>query len=325
MALIRVGVLRGGTGHEYKVSLATGAEVLRNLSADRYRSRDLLIDRQGNWFMDGLTVEPASLSRQLDIVFNALHGWYGEDGQVQNLLDQLHVPYTGSGHLASALGMNKILQKEHFRGAGLAVPRAVVIESGDDLGEATGYIFQKISPPWIVKPAKGGSSVGISLVRQVLQLATALAEAFRWDNQVLVEEFIAGREISCGVVENFRGQDIYALMPVEIIAPPGKDFYDYESKYDHPDTEIREALISATEKQAVMDAARVAHQVLGLKHYSRTDFIASPRRGIYTLEVNSLPGLTPHSILPHSLAQVGCSRSQFLDHVINLALNHRQT
>jgi D-alanine-D-alanine ligase len=320
MALVRVGVLRGGTSHEYDVSLQTGTQVLRHLSTDKYDKHDLLIDKRGDWFMDGLPVDPTTLPQRLDVVFNALHGWYGEDGQVQNLFDRLHLPYTGSGHLASALGMNKIIQKDYYRAAGLKVPLAVVIEVGDDLSEATNFIFQKISPPWIVKPAAGGSSVGVSLIRQFVQLATALEEAFRYGDQVLVEEFIKGKEVSCGVVENFRNQELYPLMPVEIVPPETKDFYDYEAKYTHPETRIRGALISDEEKQTIMAAAQQAHQALGLKHYSRTDFIISPQRGVYMIEINSLPGLTEHSILPNSLEQIGCSLAQFLDHVIGLAL-----
>lgn len=323
MALIRVGVLRGGTGHEYDVSLSTGAQVLRHLPVEKYEKHDLLIDKNGDWFMDGLPVDPTGLPKRLDIIFNALHGWYGEDGQVQNLLDQLHIPYTGSGHLASALGMNKIIQKDYYREASLKVPLAVVVEAGDDLGEAANFIFQKISPPWIVKPAAGGSSVGMSLVKQIMQLPAALEEAFRYGEKVLVEEFIKGKEVSCGVVEKFRGQEIYPLLPMEIVTPEEKDFYDYEAKYSHPDTRVRSATISDEDKQAVMAVARKAHEVLGMKHYSRTDMIISPKRGVYVIEINSLPGLTEHSILPNSLEQIGCSRSQFLEHVIDLALGNK--
>ena len=320
MALVRVGVLRGGTSHEYDVSLRTGSQVLRHLSPEKYQKHDILVDKQGAWFMNGLPVHPADLSKRLDVVFNALHGWYGEDGQVQNLFDQLGIPYTGAGHLASALGMNKILQKDYYREAGLKVPMAIVVEDGDDFGEVSSFVFQKISPPWIVKPAAGGSSVGVSLVRRVTDLAQAIAEAFQFGDKVLVEEFIRGKEVSCGVVEDFRGQDIYALLPTEIITPADRDFYDYESKYSNPDTRVINAVLSPEEKMAVMEAAKKTHQVLGMKHYSRTDFIVSPRRGVYVIEINSLPGLTEHSILPNSLEQIGCTRPQFLDHVIKLAL-----
>jgi D-alanine-D-alanine ligase len=151
-------------------------------------------------------------------------------------------------------------------------------------------------------------------------LPEAIAEAFAYDNKVLVEEFIRGRELSCGVVENFRGQDVYALLPVEIRTPTGKSFYDYEAKYSHPDTRIESAPISTEEKELVMAAAREAHKSIGAKHYSRSDFVISPTRGLHIIEINTLPGLTPHSIMPNSLEQIGCSRPQFLDHVISLAL-----
>ncbi len=322
MAPIRVGVLRGGISHEYDVSLQTGGSILRYLPED-YKARDILIDKSGLWHLDGLPVGPEQLGRNVDVIFNALHGEYGEDGQVQNLLDNLNIPYTGSGHLASAVGMNKSLAKEHFRRAGLKVASGFVIDQGQDLSEVVRLIFQKVSPPWVVKPADGGSSVGLTLAKTPEQLAKAIEDSLRYSQHVLVEEFILGREATVGVIDNFRDEEHYVLLPIEIVRPQGENsVWGYEDKYSGETQEICPGHFSEAEKQELMIAAKLAHRAIGARHYSRSDFILSPR-GIYILEINTLPGMTENSLLPKSLAAVGCPYPHFLDHLLKLALKSR--
>ncbi len=317
---MRVGVLRGGKSSEYEVSLRTGQSVLKHLP-EHYQAKDILIDKSGQWHLGGLPITPAQAARQVDVFFNAMHGEFGEDGQVQRLLEELSVPYTGSESAASALGMNKEAAKNIFRQAGLKVPPGMVVEatSGFDPVETAKLIFQKISPPWVVKPVDRGSSVGLAFARTVGELAQALADASAYSDALLVEHYLRGREATCGVVDGFRGQSTYALPPVEIRKPGAKSIWTYEDKYSGATEEICPATFPEAEKKLIEELSVKAHEALGLRHYSRSDFIITPH-GIYLLETNSLPGLTAESLLPKALAAIGTSYADFLDHVIKLAV-----
>ncbi len=318
---MRVGVLRGGLGSEYEVSLRTGQSVLKHLP-EKYTARDILIDKSGVWHLGGLPASPAEISRQVDVFFNALHGEFGEDGQVQRILDDLQTPYTGSDVASSALAMNKQQAKDIFRQAGLKVPPGLLTSVDDDNFnpvEIARAIFHKISPPWIVKPADRGSSVGLFFARTMPELAEALAEASNHSRLILVEHYLRGREATCGVVDNFRGEDTYALPPIEIRKPSAKSIWTYDDKYNGTTEEICPATFPDSEKEQIGKLAVAAHRALGLRHYSRSDFIVTPY-GIYLLETNSLPGLTAESLLPKALAAVGTSYADFLDHVITLAV-----
>ncbi len=321
-APIKVGILRGGIGHEYEVSLKTGATILKNLPSDKYQPVDMLLSRDGTWHVNGLPTSPERAVRNVDVIFNALHGEFGEDGQVQQILDVLMTPYTGSGTMASVLGMDKPKAKEIFKKAGIKVPNGVVLKRGEQTeAEAIAHdAFQKIAPPWIIKPTGCGSSVGLFLARTYPELVQAVENCFNFSDSILVEEYIRGKEATCGVVDNLRGQDHYPLLPIEIV--PSANLFDYEAKYSGLTSELCPGRFNKEEKTELERLATVIHQTLGLRHYSRSDFMISPR-GIYTLEVNTLPGLTEESLIPKSLRAAGIPYDQFLDHVVTLALNKR--
>ncbi|MCX6713919.1 MAG: D-alanine--D-alanine ligase [Candidatus Vogelbacteria bacterium] len=325
MSIIRVGVLRGGLGHEFDVSLKTGASVLKNLPTEKYQAKDILITKDGMWHLEGLPTSMEKVIGNVDVVFNALHGQFGEDGQVQNMLDSAQIPYTGSGQVASSLGMNKELTKNLFRINNIKTPQGVYLdkETIDGLEvESVAYdVFRKIPPPWIIKPSNSGSSVGLFLARTYDQLIKCIEACFQVSDTVLVEEFIRGREATCGVVDGLRNQEYYTLSPIEII-PPDKKLFDYDAKYSGESQEICPGRFKREEKDNLQNLAIKVHKLLGLRHYSRSDFILSPR-GIYTLEVNTLPGLTEQSLIPKSLNALGVSYSEFLDHVISLALTKK--
>lgn len=319
MHKLRVAVLRGGPSSEYDVSLITGKSVLDVLK-NKYETKDILIDKMGVWHMNGLPVTPEKVCRSVDVIFNAMHGEYGEDGKVQQILNLLSIPYTGSEALPSAIAMNKELTKNVFKKNGIKTPSGIVFDDGDSIAEMVEITFRTISPPWIVKPANGGSSVGTTFVRTVHELGDALIKSFGYSRKTLVEEFIAGREATCGVIDDFRGKKHYSLLPVEIIKPENRAFFDYECKYDGSTREICPGNFRRDISEKIQDMAVKIHKSVGLRHYSRSDFIISPKRGIYALEVNTLPGLTPQSLFPKSINAVGCSYDQFLDHLIHLAL-----
>lgn len=314
MGKIKVGVLRGGPGAEYEISLLTGENVLKHLPREKYETHDVLLSKDGVWHFDGFPKSPERIFRKVDIIFNALHGEYGEDGKVQQILEAHSIPYTGSGILASALGMNKILAREVFQNSGLKVPRAVVLTKFDKLEEKVREARESLTPWWTIKPASRGSSVGVTIAKSEPEIWKGLKKAFGYDSKVIIEEHIEGREATCGVIENFRNEKYYALPVVEIVPPPGR-FFDYEVKYDGTAKEICPARFDTETSDTIKEMAILAHKVLGSRHYSRSDFVVA-KRGVFILELNTLPGLTSESLLPKAALAAGLSFPGLLDHLI---------
>lgn len=319
MATLRVGVLRGGPSSEYEISLKTGASILEHLSEEKYKAVDIFVDKKGQWHVHGRPQVPAGALQQVDVVINAMHGEYGEDGTVQKIFEQFGTPFTGSASYPSFVGFHKGLTKEYAKKAEVKMAPHVVVDITDDLERKIVEIFRIFPHPSVVKPVNAGSSVGISIAHSYDDLRSALAAAFEISSRAMVEQYIKGREATCGVVENFRGEDVYPLLPVEIIPPTEAPFFTYDVKYNGATEEICPGNFSEEEKKELQRAARAVHQTLGLRHYSRSDFIVTPR-GVYFLEVNTLPGLAPECLLPKALDAVGCSFPDFLDHLISLAL-----
>lgn len=330
---LRVGVLRGGVSPEYDVSLKTGGAVLRHLPPEKYAPVDVLITKDGQWHVNGLPADLPKISRNVDVVFNALHGEYGEDGKVSALLDHFSIPYTGSKAIPSALGMNKVLAKELFVRAGIKTPASRVIkyknrwpaksaEGEMSAREDAFEVFHTIAPPWIIKPISGGSSVGTRVIKTYPDLITACISLAADGGDVLLEEFIRGKEATCGVIDSFRGKETYSLFPIEIRPAKEHHFFNYDAKYGGGTEEIVPGNFSRNESLEIQRLAVAAHKALGLRHYSRSDFIVTPR-AIYILEANTLPGLTEHSLLPKSLHAVGATFPEFLDHIVTLALEKK--
>ncbi len=317
---LRVGVLRGGPSAEYKVSLETGRNVLDNLYEEHYSPLDIFISRDGVWHDGGLEKSPESILGKVDVVFNALHGKYGEDGEVQRIMDHFQTPYTGSNALSSAMGMNKIISKKIYNNIGLKTPFSLEIREEDLTREAIREAYRNVPMPFVIKPASSGSSVGVYIAHSLSELEEATLSAFEYSPQVLIEEFINGKEATCGVIDDFRGTAHYALLPIEI-RPQSKNFFDYNEKYsDQGAEEICPGNFSSQEKKALESMSILAHKHLGLRHYSRSDFKVHPKRGVFILETNSLPGLTKNSLLPKSLTAIGSNIKEFLHHVIQIAL-----
>jgi len=317
----RVGVVRGGRGSEYHVSLQTGGNVLKHLPS-KYRGYDILITKDGTWHLEGVPVSIADVANRVDIIFNALHGEYGEDGKVQRDLNALALPFTGSGVFASSVAMNKLLAKDHLRGGPFKIPFSMVVRRKRDMRELAMELFRSFPQPCVIKPISGGSSVGVSLARSFDELVAALENGLAADKTILVEEYIRGKEATAGVIDAYRGEEHYVLPVVEIRLPGKRGFFDHEAKYSGETDEVCPGNFTKEEKRALEEAARYVHKTLGLKHYSRSDFIISPR-GIYFLEANTLPGLTDVSLFPKALQAVGASLPEFIDHVLDRA-HHRK-
>jgi D-alanine-D-alanine ligase len=318
MSLIRVGVVRGGPSSEYVVSLKTGESVLRNLDRDKYSPIDILITPRGDWYMNGIRTDLANINNHVDVIWNAMHGAFGEDGKVQQHFEAMNIPYTGSGVMASAVGMHKQLAKDRFIEAGLRVPEGEVIPGSENMFEVAFELFRNRHMPVIVKPVSGGSSLATKVVRTYDELREALVDASQFGD-VLVEDFIPGKEATVCVIDSLTPGESFVLYPIEIVPPNSHDIFDFESKYSGESEEICPGRFPLSTHGELRELALRAHHAIGARHYSRADFIIASDH-IYLLEINTLPGLTEHSLLPKALKAGNVKFSDFVDHVITLAM-----
>lgn len=318
-----VAVLRGGPSFEYEVSLKTGLGVLQSLKESGVKSVDIVINRQGEWLLNGFVKQPHQALSGIDIVFIALHGSYGEDGTVQRLLDLQGIPYTGSKPFPSAVAMNKVLTKEYLSKTGIKVPPHMkVARDSGDLTRVVQAIDALFGPKYVIKPINGGSSVDTHITEGVAGLHKALSQILQKYDEVMVEQRITGREATVGIINNFRNKEVYSLPAIEILPPSQATFFDYESKYGGESEEICPGRFTNQEKEELETLASIVHKTLELSQYSRSDFIIGDKTehqaaGIYFLEVNTLPGLTSNSLLPKALNAVGCTYNDFITHLIS--------
>ncbi|OAG27490.1 D-alanine--D-alanine ligase family protein [Thermodesulfatator autotrophicus] len=297
--MLKVALLCGGKSAEREVSLKGGQAVEKALKS---------LGHQFKRF-DPATDLPllAREAQNYDVAFLVLHGPGGEDGTIQGFLDSLGLPYQGAGVLGSALAMDKALSKILYQQAGLLVPKGLVLEKGKTLPEIDFF-------PVVVKPVSQGSSVGISLVKGPDELALAVEEAFEIEDRVLIEEYLAGRELTVGIL----GEE--PLPVVEIIPGEGHAFFDYEAKYTPGVTqELCPAPIPESLAKEAQKAALQAHQALRLRHYSRTDFILLENK-LYILETNTIPGMTETSLLPLAAKVAGYSFEDLVQKLLDLVL-----
>lgn len=250
------------------------------------------------------------LCRMADIVFMALHGENGENGKIQAAFDLFGIRYTGTGYLGSALAMNKGMAKQLFLENGIPTPRGTSLKRGEDAAkiETCGIHF-----PCVVKPRSGGSSIGVSIVHDKAEYEQALKEAFRWENELVIEEYVKGREFSVGVID-FQALPIIEIAPVE-------GFYDYKNKYKAGSTvETCPAELSEQITKEMQGYAEKVAEVLGLNTYSRTDFLLDAEDHIFCLEANTLPGMTPTSLLPQEAKVTGVDFNQLCEKLIESSM-----
>lgn len=321
-----IAVLRGGKGDEHSISLQSGAAVLRALSLQQEEKQlsviDIFIDQSGTWHVRGAPRDPLRALTGVDVVWNALHGPYGEDGTVQRILDCSGIPYTGAGAYAAMVTFNKALTKRMLAPHNILMPRSVTLEVTPNLESEILTQFRTFCQPSIIKPVGCGSSFGVTLATSFDTFRDGVKTAFNHAPRVLIEEYINGKEATCGVVDEFRGQNPYVLPPVEVLLEGKESIFDFDKKYNGTTVERCPGNFSITESTTLKDVARTAHTALGLRDYSRSDFIVSPK-GVYFLEINALPGITSESLLPKSLDAVGSSFEEFVSHVLELALKRR--
>jgi len=304
---LRLALLAGGKSGEREVSLKGAEEVFKALNPQKYEERryDPATD----------LAKLAAEADTLDVAFILLHGPFGEDGTVQGFLDLLSIPYQGSGVLGSALAMDKNLAKILYRNNGLKVPDWYMAEK-EDINNP-GKVLGQLGLPLVIKPASQGSSLGMTIARSEDDITEGLKKAFAIDHQVMIEEFIEGREITGGVLGN---NELTALPLVEIIPGEQYEFFDYDAKYQPgASTEICPAVLDEALTIRAQQYALTAHRALQLRGYSRTDMIISGD-DIYVLETNTIPGMTPTSLLPQGAAAAGLDFAALLDRLIELSL-----
>ena len=294
----KVAVLYGGRSSEREVSLKTGQGCAEALRQKGYDVAAIDVD-----------LEVASRLREAkaQVAFVALHGRFGEDGCIQGLLESMGIPYTGSGVLASALGMDKTFSKLLFREHGLSIAEYRVIRRAE--AEKVSVADIPFGLPAVVKPSSEGSSVGVQIVRDPEQLRQACVEAARYQGDVIVERYIRGAEIQVAVLDG------KALGVIEIV--PAREFYDYAAKYTAGTTQyFYPARISPEMAERVSRAAELAHEALGCSGATRQDFIVPPSGEPYLLEVNTLPGMTPTSLVPKIAAGNGISFADLCERLL---------
>jgi D-alanine-D-alanine ligase len=297
----RIGVLCGGLSAERDVSLATGEAVCAALVERGYDARRIFVDRDIDLVLRQTGVQVAFLS---------LHGRYGEDGCIQGLLELLGIPYTGSSVLASALAMNKVKAKELFRLHNVPTPPYYVLHREDlDLEGGLAAVHGTFGFPVVVKPSCEGSSIGVTIAHDEAALAAACEEAFRFGDELLVERFIEGKEISVAVLDD------RPLGTIEI--EPLVDFYDYGAKYTAGKSRYHlPARLAPTRARGVLAQALLAHRAVGASGASRVDMMVSERGNEYVLEVNTIPGMTPTSLLPKMAKEAGLSFGELCERML---------
>jgi len=314
---MKIAVIRGGGNKDHMVSIETGKTMLDHLrSRGEHNVIDLYINKDGAWHNEGMPTTPGIALRHVDLGFNAMHGEGAEDGNFQIIFEGLGVPLTGSGKMAAALSMNKELTKNVLRQAGVRVPSHIRVEHHEDPREVAMQAFKKLGGWYILKPIVGSSSRGVNFAKGHREVPYVL-EAVRWESgltPIIVEEYVRGREVKIGVVDNFRGQKHYALLPIEVEKGHGRDG-NVHSPEAWGDVHHGCHNFTNEEKREAERVAILVHKTLGLEDYSMTDMIMTPR-GPVVIEVNPFPPIADRSMFSESLLQIGSSLPEFLDHLI---------
>jgi D-alanine--D-alanine ligase len=305
---LTVAVLMGGPSEEHEISLRSGQGVVEALRRRHARAEPLVIPKALSIREAVVFVEEALQAQYPDVAFIALHGAFGEDGTIQTLCERLQVAYTGSDAAASRLGMDKVASRRRFQDAGLSVPRWHLLDRADRRPPAlSGWSY-----PLVVKPTNQGSSLGVSLVPARAGLGRAIGLAGRYDSRILIEECVAGRELTVGVL----GEEPLPVVEIR----PHQPFFDYTAKYTAGRTEyLVPAALAPAIAARVQAAGLSAHRALGCRHLSRTDLILTRREEPVILEVNTIPGFTPTSLLPKAAAAAGCAYDEVCERLVMMA------
>ena len=298
---IKIGVFRGGVSAEREISLESGEAVLKALLELGYNAVDCIIDS-----CDPLYIKEIVSDNSLDLVFIALHGEFGEDGQLQSILEQIDVCYTGSGPSASYDAMNKLRTHEILEHRGIVMPSYQMLVEGQD------YNLLAVDFPCIVKPYLGGSSFGIRIVNSIEQLSEACSKALEFSDKIIIEEYIAGREFTVGVIDG----EVLPVVEIKVAT----EFYDYQSKYQDERTQfIVPAQLAEEVTKELQTISLNVFDALGCKGAARIDIMLDVKSRPYVLELNSIPGMTSHSLLPLAATKNGLSFNDLCEKITRLS------
>jgi D-alanine-D-alanine ligase len=311
MKKIKIAVIMGGKSSEHEISILSGKQIVNNLDKNKYEILPVVISKDGIW---DLTLD-SLIKNGVDVIFIALHGPYGEDGSIQGMFKVANIPYTGSGVLASALGMDKIKFRMMMKEVKIPIPKYIVVNKNEkikslkSLGEF----------PYFVKPYDQGSSVGASIAKNRNELTISLKNAFKYSDIVIIDEFIKGRELTCSILGN---SNPIALPVLEIIPKKG-EFFDYKSKYVKGGSdEIVPIDISDNLIEKIKSTSIDVYKTMGCRGFARVDLLLK-NNNLYVLEINTIPGLTQMSLFPKSARAFGLTYSKLLDKIIKLALEKK--
>lgn len=347
MEKLKLGVIFGGMSTENEVSCVSGISVIKHLNKEKYEINPIYIDKSGNWFklrIEDIEKEGEELEnretisniieylKEMDAIFPVLHGLYGEDGTIQGLFELLKIPYVGCGVLASSVGMDKAYTKVIFDKANINQTKYVYIRKYNEdyiyvdekfdehilsIDEILKIVIDKLKFPMFIKPSNSGSSVGINKAHNIQELKSAIEEAAKYDNKILIEEGIVGREVECAVLGN---EDVISSCVGEIKA--ADEFYSYDAKYNNEESKtLIPAEISKEKSDEIQKLAIKAFKAIDGKGLSRVDFfIEDKTEKVYINEINTLPGFTSISMYPKLFEQVGIGYTELLDKLVELAL-----
>ncbi len=316
----KVAILKGGNSDEHPISIKSG-EQLKNRIDGYQNVTDIMVDRTGEWFVQGVPYDKRNLVRDFDMVINTMKGGDGENGRLTKYLDTFGVKHNNASTFGSMLSHNKHEFKNFLKRHEIKTPHHVLIDSEGDVELQKRELHHKMFLPAIVKPVSNGSSIGVFLAYNFDDMKRFVDWILKRDRFALVEEYIEGLDVSVLTAKDFRGKELYSFIPVGVDTP---DIINYDHKFNNTHSFFPIHNLSKDQKEMIEDIAKSVHAKLDLDSLAMTDFRVHPKRGVYALETNTIPSFEDASIYDESLKMVGVQEDELVDHIINLALNKRK-
>ncbi|MGG7098137.1 D-alanine--D-alanine ligase [Clostridium sardiniense] len=303
---MKIGVIMGGISSEREISLKSGESILENIDTKKYDVVKIVIDKKDD-------IVNKVRDEKIDFALLALHGQFGEDGTVQSVLQSLEIPYSGCGPLSSAACMDKDMSKNLLKASGIRTAPWINLR---DVSELNFDDIEKLGYPVVIKPTHGGSSVATFIIKDRSEVLNAVEEGFKWDNEVMIEKFIKGEEITCPIL----GNEMYPIVAIK----PNAEFFDYAAKYNDGGSDEFVIELERDLHEEVEEMALATYRALKCSVYARVDMIVTENKVPYILEVNTLPGMTKNSLFPKSAAGKNMTYSELLDKIIEESLKEKR-
>jgi len=320
MKTYKVAMLRGGNSDEHNISLKSGEQFKKRID-ELQNVTDIIVDRSGDWSIDGVSYDKKNLVRYFDMVVNTVKGGDGENGRLSKYLDTFGVKHNNTGMFGSVMTHNKNAFKKFLSEEKIKTPHSILIDGELDVEEQKNQLHHKMFLPAVVKPVANGSSVGVFIAQNFDEMKRYVDWILKRDRFVLIEEYIEGLDVTCMTASDFRGEDIYSFLPIGIDTP---DIINYEHKFNNTHEFFPIHNLSRDQKDMIQEIAKDIHSKLDIDTLLMTDFRVHPKRGIYALETNTVPSYEDKSIYDESLKVVGVSEDELVDHIIDLSLRRKK-